>query len=76
MHFRLVAKVLSLLSGIVSLSMIWPLAWSLYDGSGDVKPFLFSIMMGGVLSGGLYLVGRKADYEDLGVKVGFVVVSL
>ncbi|MGD9822298.1 MAG: TrkH family potassium uptake protein [Aminobacteriaceae bacterium] len=76
MHLRLVAKVLSLLSGIVSLSMIWPLAWSLYDGTGDVKPFVLSITMGLALSGVLYLGGRNADYDDLGIKDGFVVVSL
>jgi trk system potassium uptake protein TrkH len=75
-HLRLVAKVLSLLSGIVSLSMIWPLAWSLYDGTGDVKPFVLSITLGLILSGVLYLGGRNADYDDLGIKDGFVVVSL
>lgn len=76
MHLRLVSKVLSLLSGIVSLSMFWPLVWSLRDGSGDIKSFLYSIVAGLVLSGVLFLGGRGADYNDLSIKDGFVVVSL
>ena len=76
MHFRLVSKVLSLLAAIVSLSMTWPLIWALSDGSGDRQPFLLSIGLGLLLSGLLYLGGRKADYDDLGIKDGFAVVTL
>ncbi|MDD2452392.1 MAG: TrkH family potassium uptake protein [Synergistaceae bacterium] len=76
MHLRLVAKVLSLLSAIVSLSMIWPLAWSLRDGSGDIRSFLVSIILGLIFSSLLFFGGRNADYDDLGIKDGFIVVSL
>ncbi len=76
MHLRLVSKVLSLLGAIVSLSMLWPLAWSLWDGSSDIRAFLVSIFFGIVFSIILFLFGRNADYDDLGIKDGFVVVSL
>jgi trk system potassium uptake protein TrkH len=75
-HLRLVSKVLSLLGAIVSLSMLWPLAWSLWDGSSDIRAFLVSIFFGIVFSIILFLFGRNADYDDLGIKDGFVVVSL
>ncbi len=76
MHFRLVSKVLSLLAAIISLSMTWPLIWALIDGSGDRQAFLLSIGLGLLLSGLLYLGGRKSDYDDLGIKDGFAVVTL
>ncbi|MEA4881529.1 MAG: potassium transporter TrkG [Synergistaceae bacterium] len=76
MHFRLVSKVLSLLAAIISLSMTWPLIWALSDGSGDRQAFLLSIGIGLLLSGLLYLGGRKSDYDDLGIQDGFAVVTL
>lgn len=76
MHLRLVSKVLSLLSAIVSLSMLWPLSWSLWDGASDVRAFLLSIAFGLLLAVVLFVWGREADYDDLGVKEGFVAVSL
>ena len=76
MHLRLVSKVLSLLSAIVSLSMLWPLVWSLWDGTSDVRAFLLSIAFGLALALLLYAFGKHADYDDLGIKDGFVAVSL
>ncbi len=76
MHLRLVSKVLSLLSAIVSLSMLWPLVWSLRDGTSDVRAFLLSIAFGLALAFVLFAFGKNADYDDLGVKDGFVAVSL
>ena len=76
MHLRLVSKVLSLLSAIVSLSMLWPLVWSLWDGTPDVRAFLLSIAFGLALALVLYAFGKHADYDDLGIKDGFVAVSL
>jgi len=76
MHLRLVSKVLSLLSAIVSLSMLWPLVWSLWDGTSDVRAFLLSIAFGLALAFVLFAFGKNADYDDLGIKDGFVAVSL
>ena len=70
MHLRLVSKVLSLLSAIVSLSMLWPLVWSLWDGTPDVRAFLLSIAFGLLLALFLYAFGKQADYDDVGWPAG------
>jgi len=75
-HLPVIFKVLSLLSAIVSLSMVWPLGWSLWDGSSDGKAFLLSISAGLIFSAVLFMAGKNADYNDIGVKDGFLVVSL
>ena len=75
MRFRVVLKVLSLISGIVALFMLWPLAWAIWDGSADVNPFMESIAAGLVFSAALFLIGRDADYADLGVREAFAVVT-
>ncbi len=76
MHPRLVSKVLSPLTAIVSLSMLWPLAWALRDGGTDVRAFATAVAVGLGLSAALFLWGRGADYADLDVKDGFGVVAL
>ena len=76
MHLPVIFKVLSLLSAIVSLSMVLPLGWSLWDGSSDGKAFLLSISAGLIFSAVLFMAGKNADYNDIGVKDGFLVVSL
>jgi len=75
-HLPVIFKVLSLLSAIVSLSMVLPLGWSLWDGSSDGKAFLLSISAGLIFSAVLFMAGKNADYNDIGVKDGFLVVSL
>jgi len=75
-HPRLVSKVLSPLTAIVSLSMLWPLAWALRDGGTDVRAFATAVAVGLGLSAALFLWGRGADYADLDVKDGFGVVAL
>jgi trk system potassium uptake protein TrkH len=71
-----VSKVLSPLTAIVSLSMLWPLAWALRDGGTDVRAFATAVAVGLGLSAALFLWGRGADYADLDVKDGFGVVAL
>lgn len=75
MKLRVVSKVLALISGIVALFMLWPLAWALWDGSADVKPFMESVAAGLVFSAALFLLGRDADYADMGVREAFAVVT-
>jgi trk system potassium uptake protein TrkH len=74
-HLPVIFRVLSLLSAIVSLSMAWPLGWAAWDGSDDISAFLLSIAAGLAVSAVLFLAGKNADYENLGVKDGFLVVS-
>lgn len=76
MHFRLVSKVLSLLSATVSLSMVWPLFWALRDGTGDAHAFVVSLVFGLTFSGLLFVPGWREPYKDLGVKDGYIVVGL
>lgn len=56
--------------------MAWPLGWAAWDGSDDISAFLLSIAAGLAVSAVLFLAGKNADYENLGVKDGFLVVSL
>ena len=55
--------------------MLWPLAWALWDGSADIKPFMESIAAGLAFSAALFLIGRDADYTDMGVREAFAVVT-
>ncbi len=46
MRLGIVLRVLSLISLIVSLFMIFPLALAIYDGAGDRLAFLASLAIG------------------------------
>lgn len=73
----LVAKMLSLITTIVSMSMLWPLAWSWRDGSGDDVSIIQSILIGLCASGLLYAAGRRhRGYGRVSAKDAFAVVSL
>lgn len=76
MRLGVVSKVLALVAGVVSLFMLWPLAWSLVDGSQDAAALFKGMVLG--LSGSimLFLAGRKAHASDLGPREAFAVVSL
>lgn len=76
MRFKLVLRVLGLLVVIVSLSMIWPLYWSLSDGTPDSSSFFLSIALGISMGVILFIVGAGEDYQELGVREAFAVVSL
>ncbi|MCF7953390.1 MAG: TrkH family potassium uptake protein [Spirochaetales bacterium] len=76
MKFKLVSRVLGLLSVLISLSMIWPLLWSLHYQGTDTQAFLISIAVG--IGSGLlmFLFGMGRDYGELGIREAFAVVSL
>lgn len=76
MRPAVVAKVLSLLCAIVSLFMVFPILWSLVDGSGDLFPLLWGMGAGLGVSTLLFVVGSKAKVGDLGLREAFAVVSL
>lgn len=68
-------RVLSFPLGVVSLSMIVPMAWALADGSPDGRAFLQSMAAGMVLSLGLLFWGKKPS-GDLSIKGSFLLVAL
>ncbi len=76
MRPAVVAKVLSLLCAIVSLFMVFPILWSLVDGSGDLFPLLWGMGAGLGVSTLLFMIGSKAKVGDLGLREAFAVVSL
>ncbi|MEA3508833.1 MAG: potassium transporter TrkG, partial [Synergistota bacterium] len=76
MRFRVVAKVLSLLCGIISIFMLWPLAWALSDRSSDIWPLLQAMFCGFGFSAVLLATGWKAHARELGAREAFAVVTL
>ena len=85
MKFRLVARVLSLISLVISLCFTLPMIWSWFDGSGDVWAFGASLACGMTISAALYglsylgqlpLGEDDATYEELGIREALAVVGL
>ncbi|MDY0179612.1 MAG: potassium transporter TrkG, partial [Synergistaceae bacterium] len=76
MRLAVVAKVLSLLCLLVSLFMVFPMIWSLADGSNDLPALSGGMATGLLVSAVLFAVGFKAKARDLGVREAFAVVSL
>lgn len=58
MKFTLVIRVLGLLGMIISLTMLWPLAWSISSGGTDTTAFLQSIAIGMGIGLTLFLIGK------------------
>ena len=67
MRLAVVAKVLSLLCLLVSLFMVFPMIWSLADGSNDLPALSGGMATGLLVSAVLFAVGFKAKARDLGV---------
>ncbi|MDO9508272.1 MAG: TrkH family potassium uptake protein [Thermovirgaceae bacterium] len=76
MRFAVVAKVLSLLCAIVSLFLLFPIAWSIYDGTPDLFPLAAGMLGGFSVAVVLFAAGFRARVRDLGVREAFAVVSL
>jgi trk system potassium uptake protein TrkH len=77
LRLRLVVRVLALVSLIVSLFMLFPIAWSLADGGDDVWAFTASLVCGVMVSVVLFrLSGGGANYRELGVREALAVVVL
>ncbi|NLL37208.1 MAG: TrkH family potassium uptake protein [Fretibacterium sp.] len=77
MKKQIVLRVLSFISLIVSLSMIFPLIWAAVDGSPDLIAFILALGSGLLISGVLFLLSRvrRKDYEKLGLREAFAVVT-
>ncbi|MDR3230254.1 MAG: TrkH family potassium uptake protein [Synergistaceae bacterium] len=77
MRLRLVARVLSLVSLVVSLFMIFPMILSVIDGGVDLHAFASSLACGLTISFALFRAGaERTDYEELGIREAFAVVGL
>ena len=77
MKIRLVFRVLSYVSCIVSLFMIFPMIWAGIDGTDDFQAFAGSLACGLSISFALFMAGGgRMDYEELGIREAFAVVSL
>ncbi|MDR2180804.1 MAG: TrkH family potassium uptake protein [Synergistaceae bacterium] len=77
MRFKLVARVLSLVSLIVSLSMVFPMIWAALDGTGDFQGLALSLACGVGVGAALFQLAKgNADYKDLGIREALAVVGL
>ena len=83
MRLRLVARVLSLVSLVVSLCMVFPMMWSAADRTDDIRAFAASLACGITISYALFMAGggrigsvKRGDYEELGIREAFAVVGL
>lgn len=76
MRFNLVLRTLGLLTIIISLTMLWPLGWSVTSNGSDTSAFLTSIVIGIVLGILMLLAGRRSEFENLGTREAFAVVTL
>ena len=76
MRVGIVLRVLSLISLIVSLSMLAPLALSAFDGAREALAFGASLASGLLTSLLLFLAGRRrGDYDELGIREAVAVVG-
>ncbi len=77
MRLRLVARVLALVSTLVSLFMIFPMILTALDGSADLRAFAASLTCGLSVSFLLFMIGGgSTHYQELGIREAFAVVSL
>ncbi len=76
MRLRIVAKFLGALLAVISLTLLWPLAYALLDRSADARAFEVSILLGLAASGGLFLVGLRGRPQEMGAREALLCVSL
>ncbi len=77
MKIKIVIRVLGLLGIIISLTMLWPLGWSIASQGTDTFAFIESITIGLIIGLALFFLGRtKKGYQELRVREAFAVVTL
>ena len=80
MNIFIVLKVLSLITGVITLFMLLPLVLAFYDGGSDINAFLLSILCSAAAGLILWSVGRaggaksRQDYKLIGIREGVGVV--
>ena len=72
----IVAKVLSLVTTVVSVFLLWGMAWAAWDRSADLAGLAGALGVGLALSAFLFFLGRHAKASDLGPREAFAVVTL
>lgn len=80
MHKRFVANIISRMLLLVCLSMLFPLAWAVYDDphSEETRAFIITIVSGMVIFSVFLLLFRiqKEDYNKINAKDGLAIVGL
>lgn len=84
MHIPLVINVVARILLVVSLTMLWPLGWAVFEdpGSLETRAFIFSILVSVVIGGGGVGLLRKflpvpsRDYDVISAKDGLSIVGL
>ncbi|GHS96158.1 Trk system potassium transporter TrkH [Synergistales bacterium] len=78
MRFRIVARCCALVSGVVSLSMLFPAIWSAIDEGADFTAFMFSITLGLTASYAFFRLADSPDAAkgDIGIREAVAVVTL
>lgn len=72
MHYRSIVRVFGVLLLVLACSMVFPLFWALFYGTGDWPAFFFSIPLVGIP--GLLLCRVKGQTE-IRLRDGFVIVT-
>ena len=76
MKISIVYRVLSLISFIVSILMLLPLGFALYDRTADYMAFIGSMFIGFLTSLFFYILSLgESDYKEIGIKEAFAVVG-
>ena len=72
MDIRITAKILSMISAVVSAGMLPPLVLSIIDGTNDALSFVLSMLAGAILSFALWIYsgGKTGGYAGIREGVG------
>ena len=77
MNGFLIARFLSFITAIVSLSMVLPLGWVFWRGGGGGRSLILSMILGLTLSSALYAAGLfERDVKAMKVRDAFAIVAL
>ena len=76
MRFNIVAKILGLIVGVVSLFMLWPLAWAYLDNSSEIGPIFSSMIIGIAISVILLFAGSNSTSTDMRPREALAIVGL
>ncbi len=74
-NIRLIIKILSILLIIESFFIALSIPFSIYYGSNDLWPIIYSVIITGGVGGIFFLIFRKAK-KTLGKREGYTIVSL
>ena len=80
MKIWIVLKVLSLITGVITVFMLFPLVLAFYDKGSDINAFLLSVLCSAAIGLILWFIGRtssvkgRRDYKTIGIREGVGVV--